>query len=230
MQDNAKIYTRYYIDELPDFMDVYFYGLRNGIYSVLDLGAGDGALLYALHKRGWLKDIKAVALDISAERIRRIPELNLGIEPVLSDATRTPFKDNKFDFIICHQVIEHVEDDNKLLQEIHRILKSNGICYLSTVFKKKLAWWYHRCNGKWTLDPTHLREYSNDELLNKLEKYFTIAVEGKTIYRWAITDFILARLGIMGYVYEKHKWLNWLRRFRIPIPNYYIWEMWLWKK
>jgi ubiquinone/menaquinone biosynthesis C-methylase UbiE len=41
------------------------------------------------------------------------------------------FKDNSFDVIICTHVYEHVPNPKKLFDEIWRVLKKDGICYLA---------------------------------------------------------------------------------------------------
>ena len=44
-----------------------------------------------------------------------------------------------------------------------------GSLYLTTVFKGWYAWYFYRCEGRWTVDPTHLREYRSDaELLPRV--------------------------------------------------------------
>ncbi|MDD4183479.1 MAG: class I SAM-dependent methyltransferase [Candidatus Omnitrophica bacterium] len=37
-----------------------------------------------------------------------------------------PYPEGTFDFIYSNQVIEHVEDLNKVLSEMHRVLKNKG--------------------------------------------------------------------------------------------------------
>ena len=42
-----------------------------------------------------------------------------------------PFKSNSFDFVFCSSLIEHIKNPDLLLREIKRVLKKNGLCYLS---------------------------------------------------------------------------------------------------
>ena len=37
-----------------------------------------------------------------------------------------PFEENTFDIIFCNHVLEHVNDDEKVLQEFYRVLKPGG--------------------------------------------------------------------------------------------------------
>jgi ubiquinone/menaquinone biosynthesis C-methylase UbiE len=51
--------------------------------------------------------------------------------PIQGDALNIPLKGNSVDFIFCSSLIEHIQDQNKLVSEIKRVLKPDGICYLS---------------------------------------------------------------------------------------------------
>ena len=42
------------------------------------------------------------------------------------DLTAMDFPDNYFDIFICAGVLEHIKDDEKALQEVHRVLKPTG--------------------------------------------------------------------------------------------------------
>lgn len=53
---------------------------------------------------------------------------------VFYDGKEFPFKDNEFDSVVCTQTLEHVNNPNDLVKEIHRVLKSEGILLLSVPF------------------------------------------------------------------------------------------------
>jgi ubiquinone/menaquinone biosynthesis C-methylase UbiE len=61
----------------------------------------------------------------------------------------TGIGDNTFDTVICFQVIEHIENDNRLLQEIKRVLKPGGSLFLTTPNQLTSL----------TRNPFHIREY-----------------------------------------------------------------------
>lgn len=46
------------------------------------------------------------------------------------DITRIDFPDNNFDLIICSHVLEHIEEDQKAISELFRVLKPGGIALL----------------------------------------------------------------------------------------------------
>ncbi len=60
------------------------------------------------------------------------------------------FDDNSFDCIVCFQLIEHVEDDKRLLTEIYRVLRPGGKLYLTTPNLEMTL----------TRNPYHVREYT----------------------------------------------------------------------
>ena len=50
------------------------------------------------------------------------------------DGVNIPYDDNSFDIVICTEVMEHVVDPEKLLSEIHRVLKIGGRIFFSMPF------------------------------------------------------------------------------------------------
>ena len=79
--------------------------------------------------------------------------------------------DNSFDFVFNFQLIEHIKDDHKLLQEIHRVLKPGGKLILSTPNRTMSI----------TRNPWHIREYIPAEFQSLLSKYFPV-VEGLGVF------------------------------------------------
>jgi 2-polyprenyl-3-methyl-5-hydroxy-6-metoxy-1,4-benzoquinol methylase len=70
--------------------------------------------------------------------------------------------DNTFDTVVSFQVIEHIQDDQLFLQEIHRVLKPGGIALITTPNRTMSL----------TRNPWHIREYVADELKGLGAKVF----------------------------------------------------------
>jgi len=51
------------------------------------------------------------------------------------DITSIPVEDNFFDFIICYHILEHIINDKKAIEELHRVLKPKKTILIQTPFK-----------------------------------------------------------------------------------------------
>jgi 2-polyprenyl-3-methyl-5-hydroxy-6-metoxy-1,4-benzoquinol methylase len=215
-----QFYTDGVTPLLSDYLD------RSTWNTCLDLGCGDGSLLNALEKQGYLAGKSVYAIDLSKSRIDLVKKINKDFACLVRDVCDTKLESGSIDFLLSTQVIEHVEDDTGMVGEIHRILAAKGTVYLSTVFKKWYGWYFYRCNGKWTLDPTHVREYTQDgQMVDLFRKYdFKILENKKTLDGRPVLDSIMRRIGAGRNVYD-NRLLRMLRAISIPIPGYYIWEI-----
>ena len=135
----SRNHVHFYEHEIPLLLEV---GIRLILTNVrrpniIDLGCGDGRTLFALYKRGLLRNVgDIVGVDISYERIKRLKSNLPFVKGLVADACNVKeFPDQSFDFVICSQVIEHVEDDRALLREIKRLLRKGGLLYLSSVVR-----------------------------------------------------------------------------------------------
>lgn len=52
------------------------------------------------------------------------------------DLLGIPYKDDYFDLIICNHVLEHIENDEKAIKEIYRVLKHSGKAILQVPISK----------------------------------------------------------------------------------------------
>jgi len=88
---------------------------------LLDLGCAQGILSYFLRKKGgsW---ISADQDFINVKSSQRILDKNL----VQLEPGPLPFKDASIDKVVCLDYLEHLEDDQLCVDEIHRVLKKGG--------------------------------------------------------------------------------------------------------
>ncbi len=118
-----------------------------------------------------------------------------------------------------------------MVNAVQRVLKTNGIAFISTTYKKWYGW-YFKNNGKWVLDPTHLREYSDDKQLFDLIDLnkFEILENKKTLLAFPVVDLFLRLFKIYNRQIHQHKIVSLLKYISIPIPGYYNWEIVIKKK
>lgn len=94
---------------------------------VLVIGTGRG---YDLKPLIEIKNIDIVAGDIS---IKGLKNISFPIARIACDGCNLCFTDESFDCVYCSEVIEHIPEAEKLVSEMHRVLKNNnGELVLST--------------------------------------------------------------------------------------------------
>jgi SAM-dependent methyltransferase len=91
---------------------------REGLWPVLDVGCGDGALGWPLRRAG----VPWVGLDFSATLLRDAPR-----PAARGDATRLPFPDEAFGAVAMLYMLYHLADPALALAEARRVLRPGGI-------------------------------------------------------------------------------------------------------
>lgn len=100
--------------------------------EVLDFGCGDGAFSFELSRQG----ARVSGIDLSEEAVdfanRRHSELKTGGQFFVESCYETHFPDCSFDGVLSTDVIEHVQDQQRFLAEIARVLRPGGLAVIST--------------------------------------------------------------------------------------------------
>lgn len=160
--DYEEYATRLHFNGAYRHPEIFFRACRGASGAFVDVGAGDGAKLRAALDVGALVEFSTVvAFDVSSKRVSRLLRLVPEAISALGDAQHIPLPDGSVDFYYSDQVIEHVPDDVAMARDILRVLSPGGRGLIGSVVKGKGAWYFYRCNGKWRIDPTHLREYDS---------------------------------------------------------------------
>jgi ubiquinone/menaquinone biosynthesis C-methylase UbiE len=104
-------------------------GIKPG-FSVLDFGCGPGSYITPLAELVG-ESGKIYALDIHPLAIQRVKDIAskkrlANVETILSDC-QTGLPDNTLDAVLLYDAFHHLSDSNGVLQELHRVLKPDGI-------------------------------------------------------------------------------------------------------
>jgi len=97
--------------------------------TCIDIGCSSGIITSLLGEHF----ILAIGLDIDQEAVRyaRIRSPSSEVEFLMGDSMALPFRDGSIDVIVCNHIYEHVPESNRLMDEIHRVLKKDGFCYFA---------------------------------------------------------------------------------------------------
>jgi len=105
--------------------------------KVLEVGCGAGQFIRAVKK---IKPrVSAYGEDISAQAIEIGRHFNDGVDYSQSQENSLPFDDGYFDIVLIYDVLEHVRQPDKILAEVSRVLKKDGLFYC-----------FVPCEGDWT--------------------------------------------------------------------------------
>jgi SAM-dependent methyltransferase len=155
-----------------------FLQLKSPKGKALDVGCGDGSLLFIMKRYGW--DVYGVDISDSAAKLART---KLGTRNIFTGSLEDcRFPSAFFDVISLRHVLEHLHKPYNTLREIKRILKEGGVLSITVpnvnslyfnIFKKN---WFH-------LDiPRHLFQFSAETLGYLLNKAgFKVIKRGKSM-------------------------------------------------
>lgn len=164
----------------------------------LDAGCGRGLYTRILLKRA----SKVAALDYSADhidalqrRLGHLPQLSLHI----GSADHLPFEEAQFDLVVHCEVLEHIEDDQKVLSEIFRVLQPGGRLIISVPVPPAP---FH--------DAEHVREgYTLDQISQLLRD------SGFQILRHQYCMFEISK-----QIMKLENW--WKQRLKFPPPSIFL--------
>lgn len=123
--------------------------------KILNVGAATGVTSQMLETFG---DVTSLEYD---KQCCIFLKEKTGIEAVNASLTDLPFKDSSFDVICGFDVVEHIEDDEKAIREINRVLTPNGQYFL-TVPAFQFLWSNHDVVNH------HFRRYTQKSFLSLL--------------------------------------------------------------
>ena len=118
-----------YLEKSKLMMNLLIKKFINKNNTFLEIGIGTGEVFELVSK----KFDFAYGMDISESMVRRTYSKGQKFKELLvGDSCNLPINSNSIDFIICQDVIEHVPNQKRLILEICRVLRKNGIAIITT--------------------------------------------------------------------------------------------------
>ncbi len=160
------------LDELPHLQDK----------TLLDVGCFNGNFYNFLFDSG--RDIKKfVGIDHSDKLIETAKTRFPWQEWQVSDYSNLPFENDSFDIVTAMEILEHIDQPEKLIEELFRVCKDSGIVVITSPNKDLVD------------DPEHVWRYEMSDIFNFLSKYstnikvFLVCSTNRTIIGKAIKSY-----------------------------------------
>jgi 2-polyprenyl-6-hydroxyphenyl methylase/3-demethylubiquinone-9 3-methyltransferase len=106
--------------------------------SVLDVGCGAGFLTNALAKEG--HRVAGIDLSSSSLEMAQKKDSTKSVNYLEANAYSLPFESAQFDVVTAMDVLEHVNEPNRLLSEASRVLKPGGMFFFHTFNRNPLSY------------------------------------------------------------------------------------------
>jgi len=126
--------------------------------KLLDVGCGSGQFLYEMNKCG---------LDVYGIEPGKKSQSKFNIK---SDLFKAKYSEESFDIVTMNHVLQHVDNPKRMLKEIHKILKPNGLFIVSASNTRSLTYFLFRENWFQLDIPRHLFNCSDKTLMQFLEE------------------------------------------------------------
>lgn len=128
--------------------------------TVLDIASGSGygsALIAEDAKKVIGVDISQEAIDYANKSYKK-----KNVEFIKGDGTKIPLGNNSVDVVVSFETIEHIEDYKQFMDEIKRVLTTDGVLILSTPNDDEYSEENH----------FHVHEFRHKELKTLITEYF----------------------------------------------------------
>jgi 2-polyprenyl-3-methyl-5-hydroxy-6-metoxy-1,4-benzoquinol methylase len=153
--------------------------------------------------------------DGSIKFINKVKSLNPSVNFIhtLFEEIDSSILNQKFDFIFCHYVLEHVFDSALILKKLKNLLSANGLIFIvvpnSYALSRQIALKMDLLKNLTDLTKNdithgHRRVYSYNSLLNDISQAGLVVDKIQGIIFKILADFQLNELLNSGFLTEKH--------------------------
>lgn len=175
----------------------------------LDIGIGTGYTTYSV-----FGDRPTVCIDLHPPNLHyyqnRLATIDESLDPlcVVSYATSLPFESCAFRFILCSEVLEHLEDDDSAAREIARVLAEDGRAVITVPYSGLgFTGFLELCGIKTVHDypgpEQHVRPGYDERSLQKLLEPYGLEIERQAYYLRFFTRLVVDAIGLAHIIYQR---------------------------
>lgn len=126
--------------------------------KILDIGCSTGIIAYTLSEK--FGEVEGIDIDKNAVKFAKENYKKNNLNFTELDGMHLNYPADSFDIVVCSHIYEHIPDMEKLIGEVYKILKPDGICFFAAVNRIKIMEDDHRLPflsilprsiGKWYL-------------------------------------------------------------------------------
>ena len=137
---------------------------------ILDIGCGGGLLSEALHNAGAIvygidasKKTIEIAKNHAKERDLNITYINKSFNDFIES------NDQKFDHVVCFEMIEHVDDQNQLIHHIGPLLNKKSKVFFSTINRNLTSFIFAKVIAEYVLKIVPKNTHTYDKFVRPSE-------------------------------------------------------------
>ena len=175
----------------------------------LDIGIGTGYTTYSV-----FGNRPTVCVDLHAPNLHyyqnRLAAIDESLKPlsVVAYATALPFESGAFRFILCSEVLEHLEDDDSAAREIARVLADDGRAVITVPYSGLgYTGFLELCGIKTVHDfpgpEQHVRPGYDERSLQKLFEPYGLEVERHAYYLRFFTRLAVDAISLAHIIYQR---------------------------
>jgi ubiquinone/menaquinone biosynthesis C-methylase UbiE len=150
------------------------------ISRVIDIGCGEGFIINCLD----MPDVTGV--DISKNALKLAKDKNRNSNLCAGSVYELSFKNDSFDLAIATEVLEHLEEPERAIQEIKRV--SRNYCVFSVPnepYFRIMNFLRGKNLTRFGNDIEHVQNWSSEEFVKLIGKYFKI-LEVRKPFPWTM--------------------------------------------
>lgn len=167
---------------------------------IADIGCGTGKNVETFNSIGTAWGVDPSKDAITFCKKRKLKNLKLGT------IEKTGFKDSSLDIVTILDVLEHIDDENRAIKELKRILKKDGMLVLTV---PAFSWLW----SQWDVVLHHKRRYTTQEVTALLEKHGFVIKKISYMYPWLVIPALLVR-----FIKSKQKSDTYVSDFQLSNP------------
>jgi len=127
--------------------------------KILEIGSGPIGIISFLK---WGKERYAVEPleDFFSSNAELIALRDPKVKYIKGCGEKLPFEDEEFSLVIIDNVLDHTHEPKKVLREMHRVLKKNGLMFFTVNIRTNWGTFLHSILAKLNVDKGHPHSYS----------------------------------------------------------------------